>query len=83
MPDHEHRFCVRHLHANFKGKGFKGKALKDALWAVARAPNEAHFKSYMEVIKGMHVEAFDYLDKIDPTLWSRHALVPIVAVTSC
>jgi hypothetical protein len=28
----------------------------------------------MEIIKGTHVEAFDYLDKIDPKLWSRHAI---------
>jgi predicted SprT family Zn-dependent metalloprotease len=40
MPGIDHRFCVRHLHANFKGKGFKGKEFKDALWGAARAPNE-------------------------------------------
>lgn len=73
LPEHEHRFCVRHLHANWKAKGFKGKAFKDALWAAARAPNAAHFKAYMDVIKGINVEAFEYLDKIDPKLWSRHA----------
>jgi hypothetical protein len=32
MPDVEHKLCVRHLHANFKKKGYKGKAYKDALW---------------------------------------------------
>jgi hypothetical protein len=31
MPGLEHRFCVTHLHANFKGKGFKGNEFKDAL----------------------------------------------------
>jgi hypothetical protein len=28
MPGLEHRFCVRHLHANFKGMEFKGKEFK-------------------------------------------------------
>jgi len=50
MPGIEHRFCVRHLHANFKGKGFKGKEFKDALWGAARAPNEIQFKHYLSVI---------------------------------
>ncbi|XP_059436290.1 uncharacterized protein LOC132169240 [Corylus avellana] len=35
MPDVEHRLCVRHLHANFKNKSYKGKAYKDALWGAA------------------------------------------------
>jgi hypothetical protein len=30
----EHKFCVRHLHANCKGKGWKGKAFKDELWGT-------------------------------------------------
>ena len=36
MPNAEHRFCVRHLYANFK-KDFPGKVLKDAMWSAARA----------------------------------------------
>jgi len=79
MPGIEHRFCVRHLHANFKAKGFKGKEFKDALWGAARAPNEIQFKHYLSVIRGMHGEASDYIDKIDPKLWARHAF----RTTSC
>jgi hypothetical protein len=37
MPCHKHRLCVRHLHANFKSHGYKGKAFKDALWSATRA----------------------------------------------
>jgi len=44
MPGLEHRYCVRHLHANMKGKGWKGKEFKEALWGAARAPNEVQFK---------------------------------------
>lgn len=73
LPNNEHRFCVRHLHANFKSKGFKGLAFKDALWSAAMASNESQFKNCMEVIKAMDVAAFNYLDSINPKLWSRHA----------
>lgn len=66
-------FCVRHLHANFKSKGFKGLAFKDAFWSAVGASNESQFKNCINVIKGMDVEAFNYLDKINPKLWSRHA----------
>jgi predicted SprT family Zn-dependent metalloprotease len=31
MPGAKHRYCVKHLHANIKRKGFKGKEFKDAL----------------------------------------------------
>jgi len=79
MPSLEHRFCVRHLHANFKGKRFKGKEFKDALWGAARAPNEIQFKYYLSVIRGMHGEAGEYIKKIDPKMWSRHAF----RTTSC
>jgi hypothetical protein len=40
MPGLEHKYCVKHLHANLKMKGFKGKEYKDALWGAAKAPNE-------------------------------------------
>jgi hypothetical protein len=67
------------LHANFKGKRFKGKEFKDALWGAARAPNEIQFKYYLSVIRGMHGEAGEYIKKIDPKMWSRHAF----RTTSC
>jgi hypothetical protein len=53
MPSLEHRYCVKHLHANLKRKGFKGKEYKNALWSAARAPNKVQFKYYLEVVKGM------------------------------
>jgi hypothetical protein len=80
MPGLEHRFCLRHLHANFKKKGFKGKAYKDALDGAARAANELQFKHYLSVIKGMSEAAFDYTSKIDPRMWLTHALVITVVV---
>ena len=69
----EHQFCLRHLHANFKKQGFKGKAYKDALDGATRAANELQFKHYLSVIKGMSEAAFVYISKIDPRMLSRHA----------
>ncbi|XP_062150890.1 uncharacterized protein LOC133859491 [Alnus glutinosa] len=73
MPGAEHMYCVKHLHANLKKRGFKGKEFKDALWGAARALNEIQFKYYLEVIKGMDQRAYKYLEKINPKVWSRHA----------
>jgi len=72
-PGVEHRFCIRHLHVNCKKKGWKGREFKDELSGAARATNESDFKRHLNVIKGMSQEAFDYLEKIDPESWSRHA----------
>jgi hypothetical protein len=46
-------------------------ALKERLWAAASAYTEADFRHHMEELKKMNVDAFEYLDKIDPSGWSR------------
>jgi hypothetical protein len=43
-PRVEHRFCIRHLHANCKNKWWKGRAFKDELFEAARATTESDFK---------------------------------------
>lgn len=40
FPLSEHRYCVRHIQTNL-GKTFKGKALKDHIWACAK-PTHLH-----------------------------------------
>jgi hypothetical protein len=73
MIDHaEHRFCVRHLHANFKRKGFKGKAFKDKLWVATRASNATVFKHHMKVIEGMDARAYKYLDNVNLASWLKN-----------
>ncbi|CAM8878345.1 unnamed protein product [Rhodiola kirilowii] len=70
-PTSEHRFCVRHLYANFR-KVFKGKQLKDGMWACARAATLAQFHKAMDNMKGLDKDAYTYLSKLDPAAWSRH-----------
>jgi len=73
LPHAEHQFCVRHLHANFKSKGYKGKAFNDELWGAARASNALLFEYHMKVIASMDAGDFKYLNDVDPASWSRHA----------
>ncbi|KAL0352363.1 UNVERIFIED_CONTAM: hypothetical protein Scaly_1625000 [Sesamum calycinum] len=56
MPYTKHRFCVRHLYANFKLK-FKNKALKDLMWGAASAYLEDGFNQKMNEIKAISYEA--------------------------
>ncbi|XP_052194908.1 uncharacterized protein LOC127802872 isoform X2 [Diospyros lotus] len=72
----EHRFCVRHLYANFKLE-FKGKSLKDELWNAARASTTHDFESHMARIKNLDCHAESWLrNKLQPWMWSRHAFDP-------
>jgi len=65
LPHAEHRFCVRHLHANFKTNGYEGKAFKDELWGATRASNATIFQHHMKVIQGMDADAYRYLNDIN------------------
>lgn len=72
IPNVDHRICVRHLYANFRDiGGHQGVALKDKLWAAASAYTEGDFMSVMDELKNMNNDAFEYLHKIDPSVWSR------------
>jgi len=67
----DHRICIRHLYANFRDEGHRGVALKDKFWAAASAYTEVEFTVHMEQLKRMNGETFEYLNKIDPSRWSR------------
>ena len=75
MSNAEHRFCVRHLHANFK-KAFPGKVLKDAMWSAARAATKNSFDFHMDELKKLDVKAYESLVKLDVRTWSKHAFNP-------
>ena len=75
MPNAEHRFCVRHLHANFK-KDFPGKVLKDATWSAARAATKTSFDFHMDELNKLDVKAYEWLVKLHVRAWSKHASNP-------
>lgn len=70
FPHSEHRFCVRHVHTNFRKK-FRSKALKDQLWACAKSTYIPAFNRAMENLKDMSADAHAFMKNIDPVHWSR------------
>ncbi|XP_031104367.1 uncharacterized protein LOC116026261 [Ipomoea triloba] len=71
LPRVEHRFCVRHLHANMKVSGFQGKALKDALWACARATTLNSYNDCLRKLRALDEDAYQWLGDKSPSEWSR------------
>nr|XP_016440583.1 PREDICTED: uncharacterized protein LOC107766336 [Nicotiana tabacum] len=70
FPHVNHRFCVRHLHNNFKRAGFGGITLKKALWAAAKATTRSKFNNCMEDILKLDPDAATWLNDKDPSEWS-------------
>lgn len=70
FPDSEHRFCVRHLYANFNEK-YKGEILKKQLWACARSSSVQQWTRNMEKMKTLNEDAYKWLEKMPPNTWVR------------
>lgn len=73
LTEVERRFCLRHLYANRKSVGHKGKVVKDALWKAATITNHTPFEAQMAHIELIFPTIHKYLSEINPTLWSQHA----------
>ncbi|KAH0672901.1 hypothetical protein KY290_025184 [Solanum tuberosum] len=71
MPDVAHRFCVRHLHNNFKTEGFGGQTMKDILWKASRATTEPEFSKHMEEMAKLDSKAPEWFINKPPIHWSR------------
>ena len=67
----DHRFCVKHLHTNYRDVSHHGLGLKDKLWVGAVTYTEAEFYKEINELKLISQDAYNYLSKIDPSLWSR------------
>ncbi|XP_062073816.1 uncharacterized protein LOC133778028 isoform X1 [Humulus lupulus] len=66
----EIRFCVRHLHANFK-KDYPGLLLKQMLWAAARATTKEEWRRRMYDFKQISEPAYTWLSNKAPTEWTK------------
>ncbi|KAL4388980.1 hypothetical protein GQ457_09G022140 [Hibiscus cannabinus] len=68
----EKRKCVRHLYSNFKNDGgYKGKALKDALWKAARTTTVRDYEKAMAEMRKISEGAHNWLQSKDPVTWSK------------
>jgi hypothetical protein len=72
MQGSYHRFCVRHLFANFK-KNHKGKKLKDLMWGAAKASTLQEFDAVMREMGAVSKPAHDCLRGNLLPQWARHA----------
>ena len=61
FPDSEHRFCVRHLYANFQ-MPFKGENLKNQQWACARSSNVVQWNRNMDMMRELNSDAYKWLE---------------------
>nr|GMD78247.1 uncharacterized protein LOC109193258 [Ipomoea batatas] len=71
FPGVEHKFCIRHMHANFLKDGFTGNVLKQKLWGVCKATTEAEFKRQMEELKLENEKAAEWLAARDTKHYCR------------
>lgn len=76
FPHAEHRYCLRHLYANFSRAGFKGPLLKQLMDNAAYAYKEYDFQQAMAEIKKVNAKAWKWLCDIDSKHWSRHRFTP-------
>ncbi|KAL5581225.1 hypothetical protein UlMin_013667 [Ulmus minor] len=66
----EHRFCVRHMYANFKKK-FKNDIIRNKVWQAARSSKVEDFVEVMEQIRRIDERAWHWLTEKPATQWSR------------
>ncbi|KAG8380300.1 hypothetical protein BUALT_Bualt06G0001300 [Buddleja alternifolia] len=71
FPGSDHRFCVKHMHNNFKSDGYRGMAFKNALWNAACATTVNDFKVMMAEMKALDQSAFDWFHDKPAEHWSR------------
>ncbi|KAL0298174.1 UNVERIFIED_CONTAM: hypothetical protein Sangu_3157000 [Sesamum angustifolium] len=75
-PGAEHRFCLRHMYNNFKGK-FKGQELKKMFWKAASTYNVNQHLKTMAEIQNMYPKRvgeqtpYEWLAEIPPVHWAR------------
>ena len=64
LEDVEHRFCVRHLYANFKKKFGGGTLVRDLMMGASKATYYEAWEEYMLKIKDADKKAYEWLTAI-------------------
>ncbi|XP_070035567.1 uncharacterized protein [Nicotiana tomentosiformis] len=67
-----HRYCVRHLKANFQ-KAHPNKDLHDLMWMTATEHQEHKFRRHMESIRQEDERAYSWLMQHELDKWTLHA----------
>jgi hypothetical protein len=74
FPNSPHRFCLRHIYANFQTAGFRGEDLKKCLDNASYAYTKDRFDLAMEEMKKQCELAWAWLSKIPVSSWARWAM---------
>lgn len=69
----EHRFCLRHLYANFKKKFGGGVVIRNLMMAAAKATYHQLWTEKMMELQALHPEAYTWLMQIPTRAWCKHA----------
>ncbi|XP_047261770.1 uncharacterized protein LOC124895377 [Capsicum annuum] len=70
-PFSYHRYCLRHLKANYQ-RAYKSVRLNNLLWAAATSTQEKKILLRMELIKETHLLAYEWLTNIELEKWTLH-----------
>ncbi|XP_070040974.1 uncharacterized protein [Nicotiana tomentosiformis] len=67
-----HRYCVRHLKANFQ-RAYPNKDLHDLMWMAATDHQECKFRRQIKLIRQEDLEAYRWLMRHEFDKWTLHA----------
>ena len=70
-PNTYHRFCVRHLKANFNKK-FVNSELENLMWLAATEHQEKKFMQRMQQIKTLSPAAYEWLNEFPLEKWTMY-----------
>ncbi|XP_057765915.1 uncharacterized protein LOC130986503 [Salvia miltiorrhiza] len=70
IPYAEHRWCARHIYANW-AKKWRGEEMKKRFWIAAWSSFDEEFKLNMAKLRSINKKAHDELLHYPPAHWSR------------
>lgn len=72
LEGYEHRFCLRHLYANFKKKFGGGVVIRDLMMGAAKATYRQLWEKKMNELRAQNQAAWEYLIAIPTRSWCKH-----------
>ena len=70
LPEAEHRFCARHIYANW-GKKYTGAVMRELFWDCAWSTFEERFNDHLLLMKNQNEEAAKALVSYPVKAWVR------------
>ena len=74
FPNSPHRYCRRHIYADFQAVGFRAEELKQYIDQASDSYTKNGFDVVMAKLKDEDEEAWKWLVRIPKETWARHAM---------